>query len=391
MGKRGNNEGSIYRDKNGYWRGSVTIYTANGKQKKKYYCGRTKKEVSDKVNRTLNEIRNHTYIEPTTMTLGEWMRIWLDTYCRNTLRPSTFVNYEIYLDKHIQPTIGNIRLCDLNAVILQQFYNEKLKNGKLRTKDGLKPKTLRNMHNMLHKALGQAYRMEMIPKNPADFVTIPRQEKQERRFLTVEEQKLLQENLKDDTIGMAILLDLYTGMRLGELLGLMWKDVHLDECEQCYLRVTQTLNRIKNYGILKDRETLLEIGYPKTPHSIRNIPLLPEIAARLRKYKVHQANYNSANGITPNGYVFTNRAGNWIDPKNFQRDFKLTLKRCGIREINVHGIRHTFATRSLESGMSAKALSKILGHANVGFTLDTYAHVTDELMTDEMANLQGFL
>lgn len=119
--------------------------------------------------------------------------------------------------------------------------------------------------------------------------------------------------------------------------------------------------------------------------------MLPEIAERLRQYKEQQALYNSMNGIQPNGYVFTNRAGNWIDPRDFQRDFKLTLKRCGIREINVHGIRHTFATRSLESGMSAKALSKILGHANVGFTLDTYAHVTEELMTDEMANLQGFL
>lgn len=221
MTRRANNEGSIYRDKKGNWRGSVTLYTANGKPKKKYFYGRTKKEVADKVNRTLNEIRNHTYIEPNSMTLAEWLRIWLDTYCRNTLRPSTFVNYEIYLDKHIVPTIGSIRLCDLNAVVLQQFYNDKLKNGNLLTKGGLKPKTLRNMHNMLHKALGQAYCMDMIPKNPADFVTIPRQNKQERKYLTVEEQRLLQQNLKDDAIGTAILLDLYTGMRQGELLGLM--------------------------------------------------------------------------------------------------------------------------------------------------------------------------
>ena len=391
MARRGNNEGSIYKDNNGNWRGSVTLYTANGKPKKKYFYGRTKKEVSDKVNRTLNEIRNHTYIEPTGMTLSEWLRIWLDTYCRNSLRESTFVNYEIFLYKHITPTIGNIRLFDLNAVVLQQFYNDKLKNGNLRVKGGLKPKTLRNMHNMLHKALGQAYKMDMIPKNPADFVTIPRQEKQERKYPTVEEQQLLQRNLQEDAIGTAILLDLYTGMRQGELLGLMWKDVHLDEGDKCYLRVTQTLNRIKNYGITKDRETLLEIGYPKTQHSIRNIPLLPEIAERLRRYRVLQAEYNSIHGIQPNGYVFNNRAGNWIDPRDFQRSFKMILKKSGIREINVHGIRHTFATRSLESGMSPKALSKILGHANVGFTLDTYAHVTEELMTDEMANLKGFL
>ncbi len=115
------------------------------------------------------------------------------------------------------------------------------------------------------------------------------------------------------------------------------------------------------------------------------------MATQVKQYKEQQAIINSMNEIQPSGYVFTNRAGNWIDPRDFQRDFKQTLKRCGIREINVHGLRHTFATRSMESGMSPKALSKILGHANVGFTLDNYAHVTEELMTDEMANLQGFL
>ena len=390
MSRRGNNEGSVYKDKNGNWRGSVTIYTSNGTSKKKYFYGKTNKEVSDKVNRTLNEIRTHTYIEPSGMTLYEWLCIWLDTYCKNTVRASTFVNYETYVHRHIEPTIGNIRLCDINAVVLQQFYNDRLKNGNLRGKGGLKPKSLRNLHNMLHKALGQAYRMDMIAKNPADFATIPKQQKQERRFFTVEEQKKLQSVLDDSAIGTAILVDLFTGMRLGELLGLKWENVHL-ECAAPYLRVTQTLNRHKNYNGAGDSATILEIGIPKTAHSIRNIPLLPDIVEKLRAYRTRQAEYNQRHDITPNGYVFTSQAGTWIDPKNFQREFKLYLHNNGIREINVHGLRHTFATRSLEAGMSVKTLSKLLGHANVGFTLDTYVHVTDDLMMDEMTNLQGFL
>ena len=391
MGKKSNNEGSIYKDKQGRWRGVVTVYTSNGKQKKKYYYGKTKKEVSDKVSSTLAEIRSHTYLEPSSMTLSEWLQIWLDTYCKNNVRSSTFVNYETFLHKHITPMIGSIKLCDLNAITLQQFYNDRLKNGNLRAKGGLKPKTMRNLHNMLHKALGQACRMEMIAKNPTDFVSIPRPEKQERRFLTVEEQKQLQEYLDDSVISTAILLVLYTGMRQGELLGLMWKDVHIADETGCYLRVTQSLNRNRNYGKKCDTETLLEIGYPKTPHSIRNIPLLPEIAEKLRIFHEKQTEFFRLRGITPNGFVFLNSAGHWLDPRDFQRGFKLVLKKAGIREINVHGIRHTFATRALESGMSVKTLSKILGHANVGFTLDTYAHVTDDLMTDEIAHLQEFL
>ncbi len=390
MVKRGNNEGSIYKDKQGRWRGVVTIYTAEGKQKKKYFYGKTKREVTDKVNHVLNELRLNTYIEPSRITLIEWLNTWLDAYCRNEVRESTLVNYEIYAEKHIAPTIGNIQLCNLNPVILQRFYNDKKRNGKLHGEGGLSPKTIKNMHDMLHRALAQAVKLDMILKNPADSITLPKIIKKERRFLTVEEQQQLQRGLKEDVMGTAILLDLYTGMRQGELLGLMWKNVHLD-CDSPYLRVTQTLNRLKNYGEFKGRKTVMEIGYPKTPHSIRNIPLLPEIAEKLRVYREMQEKYMYEHDIIPNGFVFTSSTGNWIDPKNFQRDFKLTLKRCGIREINVHGIRHTFATRALESGMSVKTLSKILGHANVGFTLDTYAHVTDELMQDEMTNLQGFL
>ena len=390
MAKRGNNEGSIYKDKQGRWRGVVTIYTAEGKQRKKYFYGKTKRDVTEKVNQVLNELRLNTYIEPSGMTLIEWLNTWLDVYCRNEVRESTLVNYEIFVEKHIAPTIGNIRLCNLNPVILQRFYNDKQNNGRLRGNGGLSPKTIKIIHDMLHRALDQAVKLDMIIKNPADSVTLPRIIKKERRYLTVEEQRLLQSHLKDDAIGTAILLDLYTGMRQGELLGLMWKNVHLD-CDAPYLRVTQTLNRLKNYGEFKDRKTILEIGYPKTQHSIRNIPLLPVIVEKLRCYKDVQEKYMKEHGIIPNGYVFTSNTGNLIDPKNFQRSFKLILKKSGIREINVHGIRHTFATRALESGMSVKTLSKILGHANVGFTLDTYAHVTDELMQDEISNLQGFL
>ena len=390
MKKRGNNEGSIYKDKQGRWRGIVTLYSSDGKQRKKYFYGKTKREVTERVNQVLNELRLNTYIEPANMTLTEWLNIWLDAYCRNKVRNSTLVNYEIFIDKHIAPTIGNIRLCNLNPVILQRFFNDKQKNGKLRGSGGLSPKTIKNIHDMLHRALAQAVKLDMLLKNPADSVTLPRIIKKERKYLTVEEQRLLQRNLKNDAVGTAILLDLYTGMRQGELLGLMWKNVHLD-CDTPYLRVTQTLNRLKEYGENKNRKTLLEIGHPKTTHSIRNIPLLPEIADKLRIYRENQMRHMHEKGIIPNGYVFTNSAGNWIDPRDFQRDFKLTLKRCGIREINVHGIRHSFATRALESGMSVKTLSKILGHANVGFTLDTYAHVTDDLMNDEITHLQEFL
>lgn len=391
MPKKGNNEGSIYKDKQGHWRGVVTIYTSEGRQKRKFFYGKTKREVTEKVNQMLNELRTNTYIEPNKTTFYDWLCTWLETYGKADLRPTTSINYETYIHRHIKPTIGNVKLCDLSVLILQQFYNERLKNGNLTKKGGLSPKTLRNMHNMIHKALNQAVFLEMIPKNPADYITLPKRIKQERKFFTVEEQQKLQSCMKGEKMEMAVLLDLYTGMRQGELLGLMWKNVHIDLNGQSYLKVTQTLNRIKVDDPDAPKRTQLKIGIPKTKNSIRTIPLLPDIAQALYDYKQQQSAYFKENGIKPNGYVFTNRNGYWVDPRDFQRDFKNLLKKYNIREINVHGLRHTFATRALESGMSIKTLSQILGHSSINLTLDTYAHVTEDLKIDEMTHLQDFL
>lgn len=392
MAKKGNNEGSVYKDKQGKWRGAVTLYTADGKPKRKYFYGKTKREVTEKVNQVLNELRTNTYIEPSKVTLYSWLCTWLDTYCRNNVRPTTLINYETYIHRHIQSTIGNVKLCDLNVLILQQFYNDRLRNGNLKsTGSSLSAKTLRNMHNMIHKALNQAVFLEMIPKNPADYVTIPKIVKQERKFFTVEEQQELQKHLPSERIGMAVMLDLYTGMRMGELLGLPWRNVHIDPNGSSYIRVTQTLNRIKSDDPNSPTRTYLAICQPKTANAVRTIPLLPNVAEALENYRAQQTAFLKDNQLPPTEYVFTSTTGSWIDPRDFQRDFKQLLKRHHIREINVHGIRHTFATRALESGMSIKTLSKILGHADSGFTMDTYAHVTEDLMNNEMTNLQGFL
>ena len=119
MGKKGNGEGSVYKDKQGRWRGVVTLYCDSGIPKRKYFYGKTKREVNEKVNNTLSEINNNTYIEPCKVTLYEWLCTWLDTYCRGELKQTTIINYETYIEKHIKPTIGNVKLCNLTPMQLQ--------------------------------------------------------------------------------------------------------------------------------------------------------------------------------------------------------------------------------------------------------------------------------
>lgn len=390
MAKNGNNEGSVYKDKQGHWRGQVRIPTADGKVKRRYFYGKTRKEVADKVNETLRQIKTDSYIEPCKTTLYDWLCSWYQTYCTD-IRMTTKINYHTYIHRHIKDTIGGYRLCDLNTMIIQSFYNEKAASGKLDGSGGLSAKTMKNMHNMLHKALRQAVYLGMIPKNPSDLTVLPKRKKVEMRYFLPEDQKRLQEAIKGDKLEMPILLDLYTGMRQGELLGLTWANVHISEYGQSWLKVVQTWNRIKNPDENSPRKTLLTLNEPKTPHSIRTIPLLPDIAKRLAVYHEEQTAYLQSIGLPPAEFVFTSKTGTPIDPRDFQRDYKRLLVENELPIVNVHGLRHTFATRALESGMSVKTLSKILGHSSVGFTLDVYAHVTEQLKVEEMEGLKGFL
>lgn len=391
MQKNANSAGSIYKDKNGRWRGAVTLYCENGTPKRKYLSGRTKREVTEKVNKLLNEVKYNDYTEPSKITFYEWLMIWIDMYCIGQLKPSTTVNYEAYIDRHIKSSIGNIKLCDLTPLMLQRFYQEKYKNGRLDGTGGLSAKTMHNLHTMIHTALDKAYKMGYVNRNVSDLVTVPKIVKQERRFFTVEEQTELQKYLPDERIGMAVLLDLYTGLRMGELLGLPWENVHLDLNGDSYIKITQTINRIKNPDRNSPQKTILFFDTPKTKYSIRTIPLLPEIAEKLSQHREKQLHLISENGWKDTGLVFLTSTGTPFDPKNFQNAFKAMLKRHNMRIINVHGIRHTFATRGLESGMDIKTLSRILGHSSIQISLDLYAHVTDQLQAEHMENLRTFL
>ena len=389
--RRGNNEGCIYNDKQGHWRALVSLPSSDGKNKRKYIYGRTRKEVSEKMNEMLSQLHTNTYVEPCKTTLYSYLCTWLETYCKNVVRMTTYINYETYVQKHIKDTIGGYSLCDLSTILIQQFYNDKAKNGKLNGSGGLSPKTMKNIHDMLHRALDKAVQLEMLPKNPSDFAVLPKRIKPEMRFFTVEEQQRLQQVIKGHRLEIPILLALYTGVRQGELLGLMWKNVHLDLQGQSYIEIVQTVNRTKRREESSDGKTELSINEPKTRHSVCTISLLPDIAKRLSDYRQMQENWRQKNGFPYSAFVFLSAKGTIIEPRDFQRDFKKILVQNNIRVVNVHGLRHTFATRALEPGMSVKTLSKILGHSSVGFTLDTYAHVTERLKAEEISGMNGFL
>ena len=194
--KRANGEGTIRQRKDGRWEG---LYTANYKRKSVY--GKTQDEVRKKLNKVLNDIDSGMYIENNNITFGAWLDEWLEVYAKPSVKLSTYGSYEGYIRNHIKPEIGKVKLSVLRADILQKFINQKLTKGRcdkvkdintnklVTKKGGLSEKTIKNMYNMIHSALKQAYRNGLINQNVSELITLPKQKKKEMRVLSLEEQK----------------------------------------------------------------------------------------------------------------------------------------------------------------------------------------------------------
>lgn len=382
--KRANGEGSISKRKDGRWVGVATVsVNEDGSLKRKFIYGKTKAEVAEKLNKLLYQINQCSYGDAPDQTLQQWLKTWLNEYTRHNIKQSTRATYDHFIEKHIVPELGNLSLQKITVNTIQLFYNKKTQEGRLDNKGGLSPKTIRNMHNILHEALDQAVKNDLIPKNPSDYVVIPKMKKKDIRYLTPDEQQSLIAACKGERLGFSIILALYTGLRLGELLGLQWKDI---DFEAHTLSVNRTFNRLKSFDINSDSKTELVIGTPKSKNSIRTIPVNKRIISEFKTHKELQdiEKSKAGNAYQDADFVFANPIGEPIEPRTFQDFFKKIIKKSEISDANFHALRHTFATRALELQVPIKVVSQIMGHANIQITLDTYSHVSAEYMREAM-------
>lgn len=376
--RRDAGSGTIRLRPDGKWEGRYTVgyHPETGKQIMRSVYAKTKREVREKLNKTLTELKEGIYIEPTSLTVGEWLDTWLKEYKIN-LRPETKASYEMHIRIHLKPDLGKIRLNKLTTHQIQHLYN------KLIDERGLSPKTVKNVHGALHAALEQAKINGYLRVNPSEGVTLPKKEKEELRIMDSNDVSTFLRAIEGDEYELPLFVALFTGLRQGELLGLTWDCV---DFHKGTLLINKQHNRAK--GEKEFHFSPLKNSRPRilTPASA--------VMDALREQQYRQAQWATELGSAwdnSENLVFTTQTGRYINNKTLWMNFKRIVTELGMPELRFHDLRHTFSINSLQAGDDIKTVQENLGHATASFTLATYAHATLGMKRESANRMDAFI
>lgn len=347
-GRRGNGEGSIAQREDGSWRGRVVIG-----ELRRSVAGKTRREVQAKL-RALVADAERGILPPTEqLTLGALVARWLDTVARHTVRPSTLRGYDHLMRLYVLPTLGARRLAKLQAADVQALYAALLDRG-------LAPKTVRNTHVALRRAVAQAVTWGLVPRNVVALVTPPRVPRAELPVFTEVQVGVLLAAARGTAWEATLTLGVATGMRMGEVLGLRWSDVDLDAGS---LRVARQLGQDNTFS------------EPKTAKGRRVIDLPAPCVRVLREERHRQLARQLAHGPAwrASGLVCCTRDGGPLRQSNVLRSYKRILVAAGLPERPFHALRHTHATLLLARNVHPKVVQERMGHATIAMTLDVYS------------------
>lgn len=389
--------GMIRQRSNGSWEARYTAGRdpGTGKQIQKSIYGKTQDEVRRKLLEITKDIDDGIYTDSRSMTVGAWLDLWVDEYTIN-LKDTTLRSYKDHIRLHIKPGLGAVKINKLSPIMIQKFYNKLLTDGRCfaegrkiddDTPKGLSPKTVKNIHNVLHKALKQATKPphSLIKYNPADAVELPKTTQREMSVLSGDDIVAFLNSLKDDWHYPIFYVDIFSGLRRGELLGLQWKNIDFDNKT---ITVTAQIQRERKKGG-KLRLVPLKNDRPRTIYPP------PSVFEILKEHKDLQDALREkiiCNDGTweDNDAVFTNEKGGWLEGSAVYRSLQRHLKKLGIDNVRLHDLRHTYATVSISEGVDIKTLQESLGHHDPGFTLRVYGHAVDTMKRNAADKMEAY-
>lgn len=348
------------------WRFRVELSRDAGTGARKYASKggfKTQNEARRALNKKLVEIDEGTHVERRRITLAEYLDEWFEG-AEPDLRATTSASYLRAVGK-IKAKLGHRQLQELTPAMVEAAYRQ------LR-KDGLAPKTILNTHTVLRKALNDAERLGLVQRNVARSAKRPKVFRAEQATWTSDQLSEFMNASRDDMYFAVYLMLATTGMRRGEVLGLQWTGVDLDNASMSVVRTRTTVN-----------SKVVE-GETKSDTSRRRISLDPLTVELLRRHRKLQVEARLAAGPAwvDTDLVFTNAIGEGLMPDAVSQHFAVLMKKSSLPRIRMHDLRHTHATLALKSGVHPKVVSERLGHAGIGITLDLYSHVSEGMDRD---------
>lgn len=370
--------GTIRQRPDGRWEARYTVGRdpGTGKQIQRSIYGATQKDVRLKLQQATIDINHGVYSDPTQLTVGQWLDLWHSDFL-GSIKPSTVTAYKQHIRNHLKPAFNVIKLTSLKPAQIQKFYNELQRSG-------LSPKTIKNIHGVFHKSLSQAVLLGYIRVNPSTVCKLPRIEKAEINPLDSAELTSFLKAINGHRLESLYTVALFTGMRLGEILGLTWDRI---DFQQGTILIDRQLLRPREKG---DNFVFGPLKNDKP----RKITPAPFIMETLQAHRVKQLQEKLRAGslwVDGPGYVFTGELGGHASYWTLITHLKSILQSLGIAPRRFHDLRHTYAVAALRSGDDVKTVQVNLGHHTAAFTLDIYGHVTSEMRKDSAARMEAFI
>ncbi|MPZ14364.1 MAG: tyrosine-type recombinase/integrase [Chloroflexi bacterium] len=368
--RRGHNEGTIVHRSDGRWAAAVTLPSG----KRRWLYGKTRAEVAAKLNKALQDAAEDRSWGDARQIVEAYLRWWLEEQAKPTTRASTFRTYRMYVERHIIPAIGNVRLTRLSAQHVQTMLNQK-------QREGLAPRSVVKIRAILRRALGKAAKQGTVRFNAAQLADPPKVERYDVRPLTAAQVRMFLDGVRDERLSVLFALAVTTGLRQGEALGLRWEDIDL---ETGALSVRRQLQRIDG------RPVLVEL---KTAAGRRALVLPAFVTAALREHHRRQLEERMAVAdiSQDHGLVFCRPDGTPLEGSRITHQLQAILKRLGLPHQRFHDLRHGAASLLRAQGADLKLISATLGHSQVAITADLYTHLFSEASADLAVRMDALL
>lgn len=374
--------GHIRRRGEGSWelKWDVGRDEETGKRQTRYQTFRGKKADAEKELRSiLKGLDDGAYVDPSDLTLGKYLDDWLEGL---SVSGTTLDGYRLIVEKHLKPKLGHHKLQRLQPLHIKRYMSKALVEGRRRGEGGLSRQTVRHHERVLNLALNEAVLLKQLVRNPVAAVKKLKVEKKEIEHLDDDQAKALLEAARTTRLYVPIALALATGMRRSELLGLRWRDVDMDAGKlQVVQKLEQTSKGLALSPMLKTKRSRRVIALPSSA---------VELLQAHKKAQLEERVFVGLGKPPADALVFTRQDGEWVNPRNFSKEFTRIAKRAGV-SVTFHGLRHTHITNLLKAGVHPKIACERAGHSSVAVTMDIYSHALPTLQEDAASRIDAAL